>query len=46
MWYYGSSTNPDFRGPFKQAAEAMHSIRKKLSERRPDLAGVVNSGQP
>jgi hypothetical protein len=38
---YGSSTNPDFRGPFKQAAEAMHSIRKKLSERRPDLAGVV-----
>ena len=41
MWYYGSSTNPDFRGPFKQAAEAMHSIRKKLSERRPDLAGVV-----
>jgi len=41
MWYYGSSTNPDFRGPFKQASEAMHSIRKKLSERRPDLAGVV-----
>lgn len=41
MWYYSSSTNPDFRGPFKQASEAMHSIRKKLSERRPDLAGVV-----
>ena len=41
MWYYGSSNNPDSRGPFKQAAEGMQSIRKKLSERRPDLAGVV-----
>ncbi|AQS59526.1 nuclease-related domain-containing DEAD/DEAH box helicase [Desulforamulus ferrireducens] len=41
MWYYGRDLKPDSRGPFKQASEAMHSLRKKLVERRPDLARVV-----
>jgi DNA polymerase III delta prime subunit len=40
-WYYGSSHKPDPRGPFKQAAEAMHSLRERLSRRRPDLSRVV-----
>src|SRR5437879_1291692 len=25
-WYYGSNPEPDYRGPFKQAAEGMHSL--------------------
>lgn len=40
-WYYGSEREPDPRGPFKQASEAMHSIRKSLIARRPDLAHVL-----
>ena len=40
LWYYGKATSPDARGPFKQASSAMHSIRRKLVERRPDLARV------
>ncbi len=30
-WYYGNEPNPDVRGPFKQAARAMHSIREHLA---------------
>lgn len=41
LWYYRTSSQPDARGPFKQATEAMHSIRKRVVERRPDLAEVV-----
>ncbi len=41
IWYYGDSDQPDARGPFKQASEAMHSIRRRLVERRHDLARVV-----
>ena len=41
LWYYGSSSIGDARGPFKQAAEAMHSIRKKVSKRFPELANVL-----
>src|SRR5579859_6267628 len=28
-WYFGDSDHPDARGPFKQASEAMHSIRQR-----------------
>ena len=40
-WYYGQSTIPDYRGPFKQAAEGMHSLRKHLTEQDASLSGVV-----
>jgi hypothetical protein len=39
LWYYGSEPKGDPRGPFKQASQAMHSVRGLL-ERRPDLRRV------
>ena len=32
-WKFGSSDKHDSRGPFKQASEAMHAVRKYLSEK-------------
>jgi len=40
-WYYGANTTPDPRGPFKQASEAMHSLRKRVLERDPSLGNVL-----
>ena len=40
LWYYGRNPNPDKRGPFKQASEAMHSIRKRLLKKNRSLASV------
>lgn len=40
-WYYGPDPKPDARGPFKQASEAMHSLRLRIAERRPELSKVV-----
>ncbi len=41
LWYYGTKSQGDKRGPFKQASENMHSIRKYLLRKRPDLSKVV-----
>lgn len=41
VWFYGSETKGDPRGPFKQVAESMHSLRKKMVERHKSLSGVV-----
>ena len=41
LWYYGANPQPDARGPFRQAADAMHSLRTHLVKRHPDLARVV-----
>ncbi len=41
LWYYGSDPQPDGRGPFRQAADAMHSLRAHLVKRHPALARVV-----
>ncbi len=41
QWYYGTSTVPDARGPFKQASQAMHTIRKKLAAQDHSLSGVL-----
>ncbi len=41
LWFYGSDPRPDERGPFKQASEAMHSLRDRLVRRHRDLARVV-----
>lgn len=40
MWQLGSDP-PSARGPFKQASEAMHALKGRLRERRPQLAGVL-----
>ena len=39
-WYYGRSAEADHRGPFRQAADAMHSLRQRLAKLHPELAGV------
>jgi DNA polymerase III delta prime subunit len=40
-WWYGNDPKPDPRGPFRQAAEAMHSIRHRIARARPDLSNIV-----
>ena len=52
-WWLGSSISPDTRGPFKQAAEAMHSIRHYIAHTLPDLgfqcpfiSGVIFTAVP
>lgn len=32
-WWLGNSSTPDIRGPFRQSAEALHSIRLYLDQR-------------
>lgn len=41
LWYYGAQAKPDPRGPFKQASEAMHSLRQRLVAKNPGLSRVV-----
>ena len=41
QWFYGTDPVPDSRGPFKQASQAMHSLRSRLVERRPDLSRIL-----
>lgn len=41
QWFYGLDNRPDRRGPFRQASEAMHSIRKRIIEARPDFSHIV-----
>lgn len=40
VWYYGWEPG-DHRGPFKQAAECMHAIRRFVAEAQPGLDRVV-----
>jgi Nuclease-related domain/UvrD-like helicase C-terminal domain/Type III restriction enzyme, res subunit len=39
LWYLGSQPG-ELRGPFRQASEAMHSLREQLAKRRADLSRV------
>jgi hypothetical protein len=41
VWYYGDDAEGHARSPFRQASEAMHSLRRRLVKHRPDLAGVL-----
>ena len=41
LWYYGSSSMPDARGPFRQAAECMHSMRKRVVDHNRNLSKIV-----
>jgi hypothetical protein len=43
LWYFGASTQGEARGPFKQASDAMHSLRQRLVDGSPDLSGVTFS---
>ena len=50
-WWLGNSTSPDRRGPFRQASEALHSIRKYLEQRNlaesvPMISVVIFSALP
>ncbi len=40
MWYYGSSA-PDVKGPFKQASQALHSVRGYATKRDSSLGNIV-----
>ena len=40
-WRYGSQRMWDSRGPFKQASEAMHSMRNYIVGTAPGLSNVV-----
>ncbi|MHB8718542.1 MAG: NERD domain-containing protein [Candidatus Dormibacteria bacterium] len=41
LWYYGREPKGDPRGPFRQAAEGMHSLRERLARRYPPAASAV-----
>ena len=41
LWFYGHDPHGDPRGPFKQASEAMHSLRDRMARQRAHLNGVV-----
>jgi hypothetical protein len=40
LWYYGHDPHGDPRGPFKQASEAMHSLRQQVIRIDPSLSRV------
>lgn len=40
LWYFGNNPTPDKRGPFRQASEAMHSIRKRVLKKNHNLANT------
>ena len=40
LWFYGHDPKGDPRGPFKQAAEAMHSLRKQVIQNDTSLSRV------
>ena len=41
LWFYGGDRSPDGRGPFKQAADSMHSLRSHLVRGSRGLERVV-----
>jgi hypothetical protein len=40
VWLMGSRREPDVRGPFKQASEAMHSLRNFVADHVPEARSV------
>lgn len=40
LWFYGRDPVGDPRGPFKQASQAMHSLRKRISQKEQGLSRV------
>jgi len=39
-WYYGRDAHADHRGPFRQASEAMHSLRQRLAKLYAESDGI------
>ena len=39
-WYYGRSAEPDHRGPFREASDAMHSLRRRLAKLHAEFDGI------
>lgn len=40
LWYYGGDAHGDTRGPFKQASEAMHSLRQQVVRVDPSMSRI------
>lgn len=40
-WWYGNESRADPRGPFRQASEAMHSIRHRIARACPHLSHII-----
>ena len=40
LWYYGQDPKGDPRGPFKQASDAMHSLRQQVIRAEPSLSRI------
>lgn len=40
LWYFGPGDPGDPRGPFRQAAEGMHALRRQLLPGHPELANI------
>ena len=40
LWFYGRDLVGDPRGPFKQASEAMHSLRKRIFQKEQNLSRI------
>lgn len=41
LWYYGNDPRPELRGPFKQAAEGMFSVQRRVTRGQSELGPVV-----
>ena len=41
LWYYSRDAKPTVRSPFRQASDAMHSIRLRLTESHPEFTRIV-----
>lgn len=41
LWHYGAASQQDVRGPFRQVSDGMHSLRKRLMGRAPELSSLV-----
>ena len=40
LWFYGGERHGDLRGPFKQAADAMHTLKAHVTGRRHELSHI------
>jgi RecA/RadA recombinase len=41
LWFYGPGDRGDPRSPFRQASEAMHSLRRDILRNHPELSGIL-----
>lgn len=41
LWYYGRDSHGEPRGPFRQASDGMHTLRRRLLKVHPDLRSVL-----